>query len=151
MTYKIKMKRCWKSVFQAKRGRIKKRDHSADRAQGVTSKDLIYLIMPDRFANGDPNNDSFDNLREKGIHRDSMFSRHGGDIRGIMDHLDYLKDLGVTAIWLTPAVENDEPHASYHGYAVTDHYKIDPRYGISPQILYVIHWFRNADRSYSDP
>lgn len=108
---------------------LKKRDTSPGRAQGVTSKDLIYLIMPDRFSNGDTSNDSFAGMRETGIHRDSMFSRHGGDLQGIMNHLDYLKDLGVTAIWLTPAVENDEPHASYHGYAVTDHYKIDPRYG----------------------
>ena len=108
---------------------LKKRDTSPGRAQGVTDKDLIYLLMPDRFSNGDTTNDSFSNLREKGVHRDSMFSRHGGDIQGIINHLDYLKDLGVTAIWLTPAIENDEPHASYHGYAVTDHYKIDPRYG----------------------
>jgi len=108
---------------------LKKRDHSAGRAQGVTDKDLIYLIMPDRFSNGDPSNDSFSNMRETGINRDSMFARHGGDIQGVMNHLDYLKDLGVTAIWLTPAIENDEPHASYHGYAVTDHYKIDARFG----------------------
>ena len=108
---------------------LKTRDRSASRAQGVTSKDVIYLIMPDRFANGDPSNDSFSNLREKGTNRDSMFYRHGGDIKGIMDHLDYLKNLGVTAIWLTPEIENDEPSASYHGYAVTDYYKIDPRYG----------------------
>jgi glycosidase len=108
---------------------LKKRDHSPDRAQGVTDKDLIYLIMPDRFSNGDTTNDSFPNMRETGVHRDSMYSRHGGDIQGVMNHLDYLKDLGVTAIWLTPAVENDEPHASYHGYAVTNHYKIDPRFG----------------------
>jgi len=108
---------------------LKKRDQSPGRAQGVTDKDLIYLIMPDRFSNGDTTNDSFSNLREKGVHRDSMYSRHGGDIQGVMNHLDYLKDMGVTAIWLTPAIENDEPHASYHGYAVTDHYKIDPRYG----------------------
>jgi glycosidase len=108
---------------------LKKRDRSAGRAQGVTSKDVIYLIMPDRFANGDPANDSFSKLHEKGINRDSMFYRHGGDIKGIMNHLDYLKALGVTAIWLTPEIENDEPSASYHGYAVTDYYKIDPRYG----------------------
>ncbi|HVW98439.1 MAG TPA: glycoside hydrolase family 13 protein [Mucilaginibacter sp.] len=108
---------------------LKARNRSASRIQGVTDKDLIYLIMPDRFSNGDTSNDSFSNLREQGIHRDSMFSRHGGDLQGIMNHLDYLKDLGVTAIWLTPAIENDEPAASYHGYAVTDHYKIDPRYG----------------------
>jgi glycosidase len=108
---------------------LKKRERSEARNQGVTNKDLIYLIMPDRFANGDPSNDSFSNMRETGIHRDSIFSRHGGDIQGVMNHLDYLKELGVTAIWLTPAIENDEPHASYHGYAVTDHYKIDARYG----------------------
>ncbi len=108
---------------------LKKRDHSPGRVQGVTDKDLIYLIMPDRFSNGDPSNDSFSNMRETGINRDSMFYRHGGDIQGVMNHLDYLKDLGVTAIWLTPAIENDEPHASYHGYAVTDHYKMDPRFG----------------------
>ena len=108
---------------------LNKRDHSGGRAQGVTNKDLIYLIMPDRFANGDPKNDSVAGLREQGINRAKMYSRHGGDLQGIIDHLDYLKDLGVTAIWLTPAIENDEPKTSYHGYAVTDHYKIDPRYG----------------------
>lgn len=108
---------------------LKKRDQSPNRAQGVTDKDLVYLIMPDRFSNGNPNNDSIPGMREEGINRAKMFSRHGGDIQGIMNHLDYLKDLGVTAIWLTPAVENDEPSASYHGYAVTDYYKIDPRYG----------------------
>ena len=108
---------------------LKQRDHSPGRIQGVTDKDLIYLIMPDRFSNGDPSTDSFSNMREKGVLRDSMFKRHGGDIQGIMNHLDYLKDLGVTAIWLTPVVENDEPRTSYHGYAITDHYKIDPRFG----------------------
>jgi neopullulanase len=108
---------------------LKEPDRSAGRVQGVTNKDLIYLIMPDRFSNGDTTNDSFANMRETGIRRDSMFRRHGGDIQGIMNHLDYLKELGVTAIWLTPAIENDEPHASYHGYAVTDHYKIDARFG----------------------
>ena len=108
---------------------MNERDHSAGRIQGVTSKDLIYLIMPDRFSNGDTTNDSFANMREQGIHRDSMFSRHGGDIQGVMNHLDYLKQLGVTTIWLTPEIENDEPKASYHGYAATDHYKVDPRFG----------------------
>jgi len=108
---------------------LNNRDRSANRAQGVTSKDVIYLLMPDRFSNGDASNDSFANLREKGVHRDSMYSRHGGDIQGLMNHLDYLKDLGITTIWMTPEVENDEPHASYHGYAVTNHYVTDPRYG----------------------
>ncbi|NCD71260.1 glycoside hydrolase family 13 protein [Mucilaginibacter agri] len=108
---------------------LKVRDHSANRAQGVTNKDLIYLLMPDRFSNGDPSNDVVKGMRETGLHRDSMYSRHGGDIQGLMNHLDYLKDLGVTTVWMTPEIENDEPHASYHGYAVTDYYKIDPRYG----------------------
>ena len=108
---------------------LKARNRSASRAQGVTSKDLIYLLMPDRFSNGDLSNDSFTSLREQGMHRDSMFSRHGGDIQGVMNHLDYLKELGVTAVWMTPEIENDEPRASFHGYAVTDYYKIDPRFG----------------------
>ncbi|MDB5153704.1 MAG: alpha-amylase [Mucilaginibacter sp.] len=108
---------------------LKKRDKSSGRAQGVTNKDLIYLVMPDRFSDGDLKNDSVAGMREMSVDRSKMFSRHGGDLKGIMNHLDYLKDMGVTAIWLTPAVENDEPSASYNGYAVTDHYKIDPRYG----------------------
>jgi len=108
---------------------LKQRDHSPNRAQGVTDKDLIYLIMPDRFSNGDPSNDSVAGMREMKVNRNQMYARHGGDIQGIMNHLDYLKDLGVTTIWLTPEVTNDMPHASYHGYAVTDHYYVDPRFG----------------------
>ncbi|MGI4750711.1 MAG: glycoside hydrolase family 13 protein [Janthinobacterium lividum] len=108
---------------------LKARNFAANRAQGVTNKDLIYLLMPDRFSNGDKNNDVVKTMRETGLNRDSIYSRHGGDIQGLMNHLDYLKDLGVTAVWMTPEIENDEPHASYHGYAVTDYYKIDPRFG----------------------
>lgn len=108
---------------------LRKRDHSPGRAQGVTNKDLIYLIMPDRFSNGDPSIDSVAGLNEMKVDRNKMYSRHGGDIQGIMNHLDYLKDLGITTIWLTPEITNDEPRASYHGYAVTDHYHVDPRFG----------------------
>lgn len=108
---------------------LKQRNNSPAFAQGVTSKDLIYLLMPDRFSNGDPSNDVKPGMLETKLNRDSMYYRHGGDIQGIINHLDYLKDLGVTAIWLTPEIENDEPAASYHGYAVTDHNKVDPRYG----------------------
>ncbi len=108
---------------------LKSRDHSVNRAQGVTNKDLIYLIMPDRFSNGDPANDSKPGMLETAVNRDSIYYRHGGDIQGVINHLDYLKDLGITTVWLTPEIENDEPQASYHGYAVTDHYKTDPRYG----------------------
>ena len=108
---------------------LKRRNKDADRNQGVTSKDLIYLIMPDRFSNGDKTNDVIKGMEDTSSNRDSMYHRHGGDIQGIINHLDYLKDLGVTAIWNTPELENDQHEASYHGYAVTDHYKIDPRYG----------------------
>jgi len=108
---------------------LKARNQSADRIQGVTSKDLIYLLMPDRFANGDLKNDVVKGLQETTLNRDSMYYRHGGDIQGVMNHLDYFKDLGITTLWMTPEIENDMKNASYHGYAATDNYKIDPRYG----------------------
>ncbi|MGV8880218.1 MAG: glycoside hydrolase family 13 protein [Sphingobacteriaceae bacterium] len=108
---------------------LKAQAQLTSRIQGVSSKDFIYLLMPDRFANGDISNDEMEGMRETGINRESIFHRHGGDLQGVIDHLDYLKDLGVTAIWCTPEIENDQPEASYHGYAVTDHYKIDPRLG----------------------
>lgn len=91
-------------------------------------QDVIYLIMPDRFANGDPSNDNTDNTAEKAA-PDEWFGRHGGDIRGIIDHLDAIKALGATAIWCTPLLLDNEPTQSYHGYACADYYHIDPRYG----------------------
>jgi len=108
---------------------LKNREQSDSRIQGITNKDLIYLLMPDRFANGDPKNDVVKGMAETKLNRDSMYYRHGGDIQGVINHLDYIKDLGVTAIWMTPEIENDMPLASYHGYAATDNYKIDARYG----------------------
>jgi neopullulanase len=108
---------------------LKERTVANNRNQGVSNKDLIYLLMPDRFANGDESNDVVASLKEKAIKRSEMYARHGGDLQGIIDHLDYLVDLGVTTIWCTPEIENDQPQASYHGYAATDHYKIDPRFG----------------------
>lgn len=106
-----------------------KKDRSPGRIQGYDSRDLVYLIMPDRFANGTPENDKAVNAKDRSLNRDSMFYRHGGDIKGVMDHLDYIKELGATAIWLTPVQMNDQPEESYHGYAFTDHYKVDPRLG----------------------
>lgn len=108
---------------------LKEKNKKTDRIQAVTSKDLIYLLMPDRFSNGDPKNDIVKGMKETKLNRDSMYYRHGGDLQGLINKLDYLKDLGVTAIWMTPEIENDMTSASYHGYAATDHYKIDPRYG----------------------
>lgn len=96
---------------------------------GFDSRDLIYMLMPDRFSNGDLSNDVLKGAQEIDLNRDSIFYRHGGDIQGVINHLDYIKSTGSTALWLTPVVENDQIRDSYHGYAVTDHYKIDPRFG----------------------
>lgn len=98
-------------------------------ANGATAKDFMYLIMPDRFSNGDPTNDKIPGMRDQSLNRDTVFNRHGGDLKGVENHLDYLKDLGVTAIWLNPVIENDRPNRTEHGYAFTDHYKIDRRLG----------------------
>ena len=108
---------------------VHERDHSPGRIQGYDSRDLVYLIMPDRFADGNTGNDKLSGAKGQSLNRDSMFHRHGGDIKGVMDHLDYIKELGATAIWLTPVQMNDQPEESYHGYAFTDHYKVDPRLG----------------------
>jgi glycosidase len=98
-------------------------------AQGVTSKDFMYLIMPDRFSNGDESNDRVPGMRDQSLRRDTVFNRHGGDLKGIQNHLDYLQSLGVTALWLNPVIENDMDDRTEHGYAFTNHYKIDRRLG----------------------
>ena len=94
----------------------------------VNGSDVMYLITPDRFANGDYGNDSTDDTLEK-ADRNNPDGRHGGDIEGIVDHLDYIEDLGVTSIWLNPVLENDQAAFSYHGYAISDFYKVDSRFG----------------------
>lgn len=96
---------------------------------GFSSKDAIYLITPDRFANGDLTNDVVKSMRENTVNRKDDYGRHGGDIRGMIDHLDYISDMGFTAIWPSPLLENDMPEQSYHGYAITDYYRVDPRFG----------------------
>ncbi len=98
-------------------------------AQGVTSKDVVYLIMPDRFSNGDASNDKVPGMLDQSLRRDTVFQRHGGDLQGVINHLDYLKDLGVTSVWMTPIWENNMPDRTEHGYAITNHYKVDPRLG----------------------
>ena len=101
---------------------------SAARA-GFTSADVILNLMPDRFANGDPSNDNVTGYPDKARRSDDEAGRHGGDIKGIAEHLDYIAAMGYTFIWPTPLVESNQPTYSYHGYAGTDTYKIDPRYG----------------------
>lgn len=108
---------------------LKSRSKSADAYKGFNSEDVIYLITPDRFSNANPKNDSFETLQEKHIDRSDDYARHGGDIQGIAQHLDYIDEMGFTAIWSCPLRINDMPRASYHGYAITDYYKVDPRFG----------------------
>ena len=108
---------------------LKQRTRKGEDIKGFTSEDVLYLIMPDRFANGNPDNDIIEDMLEKKTDRNDPFARHGGDLAGIMQHLDYIADLGVTAIWLNPTQENDMPNGSYHGYAITDYYQIDRRFG----------------------
>jgi glycosidase len=96
---------------------------------GFSSEDAIYLITPDRFSNGNPLNDVVPSLKETQINRKDDYARHGGDIRGMINHLNYIDDMGFTALWPTPLLLNDMPRTSYHGYAITDYYSVDPRFG----------------------
>lgn len=108
---------------------LKKRAKAPEEYLGFSSKDVIYLITPDRFSNGDPKNDVDLALLEKTINRKDDYARHGGDIRGMINHLDYIEGMGFTALWPSPLLINDMPKESYHGYAITDFYKVDPRFG----------------------
>lgn len=108
--------------------RLDRREPGSAQRRGFGPQDAIYLITPDRFANGDPGNDSVPGMREA-ADRASPDGRHGGDIAGIRRHLDYIAGMGFTQLWSTPLLENDQPATSYHGYAITDLYRIDPRFG----------------------
>ncbi|MCB0433795.1 MAG: cyclomaltodextrinase N-terminal domain-containing protein, partial [Mangrovimonas sp.] len=108
---------------------LKARDQSPEDFIGFNSSDVIYLITPDRFANANPSNDVNTSLLEKTINRENDYGRHGGDIQGITDHLNYIQEMGFTAVWPTPMLTNNMPRSSYHGYAITDFYEVDPRFG----------------------
>jgi len=108
---------------------LKSRKKTPESYAGFNSSDAIYLITPDRFANGDSSNDQIDGLLEQEVNRKHDYKRHGGDIKGITNNLDYISDLGFTAIWPSPLLTNDMKEASYHGYAMTDFYQVDPRFG----------------------
>lgn len=110
------------------------REMSGDERKGFDNSDVLYMLMPDRFANGNPKNDIVKGMQDQLCNRNEPSLRHGGDIAGIMQHLDYFTDLGVTALWFTPVLENDRPadggkSSTYHGYATTDYYRVDPRFG----------------------
>src|SRR5579859_4274783 len=116
---------------------LKNKSTATNRIMGFNSSDVVYLIMPDRFANGDLKNDSLPGFYE-GTHREKPFGRHGGDLKGISDHLNYIRDLGTTAIWINPVLENNQKRSSYHGYAITDLYKVDARFGSNEDYVQLI-------------
>ena len=134
MTLKLDGK---KIKYQLKERTMRGEDH-----KGFTNADVLYLLMPDRFANGDPKNDVVKGMRDQTCDRRKPSLRHGGDLAGIGQHLDYFKTLGVTALWFTPVLENDWPNeggnSSYHGYATTDYYKVDPRFGSNDEYCKLI-------------
>ena len=114
--------------------RLKEREKSGDKRMGFTNADVLYMLMPDRFAQGKDHNPQIKGMRAYKEDRTQPSLRHGGDLNGIREHLDYFKELGVTALWLTPVLENDSPddergYSTYHGYATTDYYRVDPRFG----------------------
>ena len=116
---------------------LKAREMSGDKRMGFTNADVLYMLMPDRFADGDPKNNDIKGLYPYSIDRTQPSLRHGGDLEGIRQHLDYFKELGVTALWFTPVLENNSPDSngssSYHGYATTDYYRVDPRFGTNEE------------------
>ncbi|MCP4051610.1 MAG: glycoside hydrolase family 13 protein [Mesoflavibacter sp.] len=114
---------------------LKDRDKAVDQFVGFDSSDAIYLITPDRFSNGNPNNDSVEGLQEQGVDRSHDYKRHGGDITGITNHLDYINDMGFTQVWSCPLLTNDMKNGSYHGYAITDYYQVDPRFGTMEEYI----------------
>jgi glycosidase len=126
-TYQLVLEHSQKESIQIPYELMERREGSALR-KGYDSSDFIYLIMPDRFANADPTNDSHPDLHEQSNRKDP-WGRHGGDLQGIIDHLDYIAQLGVTAIWNTPVLEDNDPKGSYHMYAASDVYQIDKRFG----------------------
>ena len=121
--FKIKDKETAKYLYE-----LNPRKKGSAQRKSFTSHDIIYLLMPDRFSNGDAANDLATFMAEQ-VNRSNQDGRHGGDIKGIMNHLDYFQDLGVTTLWINPLLENNIAKYSYHGYSTTDYYKIDPRFG----------------------
>ena len=123
---------------------LQTRETRTNRNQGFDASDVIYLMMPDRFANGNPDNDSIEGMLEKANRQDPT-KRQGGDIQGVFDHLDYIQEIGMTAIWFTPIIENDmkPEYGAYHGYAATDLYKVDRRYGSNEEYKALIDEVHN--------
>ena len=117
---------------------LKKREMAGTERKGFDISDVLYMLMPDRFANGNPKNDVIKGMEDQLCDRNEPSLRHGGDLEGLRQHLNYFSDLGVTALWFTPVLENNRPadngkHSTYHGYATTDYYRVDPRFGTNEE------------------
>ncbi|HEY9551771.1 MAG TPA: glycoside hydrolase family 13 protein [Prevotella sp.] len=116
---------------------LKEREMPGEQRMGFTNADVLYMLMPDRFANGNPQNDQLKGMNAYRTDRSQPSLRHGGDLEGIRRHLDYFNRLGVTALWFTPVLENNSPdnhqYSTYHGYATTDYYRVDPRFGTNEE------------------
>lgn len=130
-SFEIQFKKENKTI-ETYRYELKAREKDSASRVGFNSSDVIYLITPDRFVNGNPQNDWVEGTKEK-PNRNDRDGRHGGDIRGIINSLDYLQKMGFTAVWLNPVLENNMTRVSYHGYSTTDFYKVDPRYGTNEE------------------
>lgn len=121
-----------------KKFQLKAREMAGADRKGFDISDVLYMLMPDRFANGNPKNDVIKGMEDQLCDRNEPSLRHGGDLEGLRQHLDYFTDLGVTSLWLTPVLENDRPadggkYSTYHGYATTDYYRVDPRFGTNEE------------------
>lgn len=112
---------------------LKAREKRGEERTGFTNADVLYMLIPDRFADGNPDNNDIKGMNPYKTDRSQPNQRHGGDLEGIRRHLDYFKELGVTALWFTPVLENNSPGGSYHGYATTDYYRVDPRFGTNDE------------------
>ena len=133
MTLKFKLGKTVKKVQYL----LKNREMAGEKRIGFSNADVLYMLMPDRFADGNPKNDVIKEMRDKTCNRQAPSLRHGGDLEGIRQHLDYFNQLGVTALWFTPVLENDSPNdgknSTYHGYATTNYYRVDPRFGTNAE------------------
>jgi neopullulanase len=118
---------------------LKEREQGSRYREGFDASDAIYLLMPDRFANGDPENDDIPGMLET-ANRSNPDGRHGGDIQGIVNNLDHIAGMGFTALWINPVLENNQPRYSYHGYAATDFYQVDARFGTNEDYKNMVKW-----------
>ena len=126
--YTLRVQKGGKLLHKIEYPLLARKSNSALRP-GFNSSDVIYLVTPDRFSNGDSSNDVVKGMKETSLNRAAMYDRHGGDLQGLINHLDYMKDMGFTAIWNMPVQVNDQAKESYHGYSITDYYQVDPRFG----------------------